>query len=324
MSGAEPSAHATRRRVVRGARWIFLVAVLVGAGLAFRGHGEEVLAAIRSTSVGSVLAASVLVLLGLIVTSVAWLELLRGFGHPLPGGVGRSVFFVGQLGKYVPGGLWSIGAHAHLARDHGVPLRVTASTSLTFLGLNLATAGVVVGGVAATGVEVGPLSRLAGLALAVGSLVLLVPLVVNRLAGLVAGVVLPLRWRDLASLVVLMAITWTSYAGAVVVLSPEPSWSGLPRAAAAFALAYAIGVAVVIAPAGVGAREVTLVALLSPMIGVGPAGAVAILTRVLHTGADLLLALVAWAVAPSSATAVGQRLAARASPSVHERVAGDP
>ena len=179
---------------MRAARWLFLGVVLAGALLAFRGHGDEIVSAIGSTSVASVGGASALVLAGLGLTSVAWLALLRGFGHRLPGGIGRSVFFVGQLGKYVPGGVWSIGAHAHLARDHGVPVRVTASTSLTFLGLNLATAAAVVGVVACAGVDVGPLTRTTGAVLCLAALVSLVPAVVNRLAGLVAGVQLGLRW----------------------------------------------------------------------------------------------------------------------------------
>ncbi len=318
-------ADPTRRsRWVRAARWLFLGVVLAGALLAFRGHGDEIVSAIGSTSVASVGGASALVLAGLGLTSVAWLALLRGFGHRLPGGIGRSVFFVGQLGKYVPGGVWSIGAHAHLARDHGVPVRVTASTSLTFLGLNLATAAAVVGVVACAGVDVGPLTRTTGAVLCLAALVSLVPAVVNRLAGLVAGVQLGLRWLDVVGLVALMALTWASYAGAVVVLSPEPTWSVLPAAAAAFATAYAVGVAIVVAPAGVGPREVTLVALLSPMLGVGAAGAVAVLVRVLHTGADLLLALVAWAAASRVPSPAGRPPAQNSSAVVHESVAGDP
>jgi len=57
-----------------------------------------------------------------------------------------------------------------------------------------------------------------------------------------------------------------------------------------------VGVIVVLAPAGVGAREVTLIALLSPVTGVRTATALALLTRALHTGGDLLLALASWGV----------------------------
>ena len=44
------------------------------------------------------------------------------------------------------------------------------------------------------------------------------------------------------------------------------------------------------APAGAGVREVVLVALLSPVLGVGAATAVALVSRVLTTAGDLLAA----------------------------------
>ena len=44
------------------------------------------------------------------------------------------------------------------------------------------------------------------------------------------------------------------------------------------------------APAGAGVREVLLVALLSPVLGVGAATAVALVSRVLTTVGDLLAA----------------------------------
>ena len=68
-----------------------------------------------------------------------------------------------------------------------------------------------------------------------------------------------------------MAVTWTCYAGGGGRARPGAVGRLFPVAAGAFALAYAVGVLVVLAPAGVGAREVTLVALLAPVIGVEPA-----------------------------------------------------
>ena len=96
------------------------------------------------------------------------------------------MFFVGQLGKYVPGSVWSIGAHAHLAARHGVPLRVTVGTSLMFLGLNLATAGLVVGVARRSPARGTPGCRLAGASARRWSraLVGLLPPVVNRLGRL--------------------------------------------------------------------------------------------------------------------------------------------
>lgn len=280
-------------------RGAFLVAVVVAAAVAFRGHEAEVVAAVTATPPAAVLGALGLVVCGLLVTAVAWLDLLRGFGHRLPGRAGPEVFFLGQLGKYVPGGVWSIGAHAHLARDHGVPARVTAASSLAFLGLNLATASVVTGATSVVGLGPAPLTPLLGGLLLGAGVVALLPPVVGRFAGLVAGGAGDLRLGvgSVLRLAALMAATWTAYAGAVVLLTPDRSPATLPAAAGAFALSYAVGVAVVVAPAGVGAREVTLVALLAPVVGVAAATAATVVARVLHTAADLLLALVAWLVA---------------------------
>lgn len=60
----------------------------------------------------------------------------------------------------------------------------------------------------------------------------------------------------------------------------------------AFALSYAVGVVVVVAPAGVGAREAIFILLLTPL---------ALLARVVHTAADALLAA-GWSVSRSCRT----------------------
>ncbi|GEP36698.1 hypothetical protein NPS01_03610 [Nocardioides psychrotolerans] len=285
-----------RRHGLDVARWVFLALVLVGAWWSLHDRGDEVMAAVTTTSPVGVAIAAVLVLLGLLATSTAWLRLLQGFGHRLPGTSGRAVFFVGQLGKYIPGSVWSMGAHAQLARSHDVPRRVTVSTSLVFLALNLATSGLVVGAAVLAGTWESVLPRWAVLVGVGACLVGLTPPVINRVGSLLslgAGE-LRLRGRDVVLLVALMAFTWSCYAGLIVAVAPQPDAGLFPLAAGAFALAYAVGVLVVVAPAGVGAREVTLIALLAPVLGVAGATGVALLTRVLHSGGDLLLALLAW------------------------------
>ncbi|GEP35720.1 membrane protein [Nocardioides szechwanensis] len=285
-----------RRHGLDVARWVFLALVLVGAWWSLHDRGPQVLAALTETSPLGIAVGAVLVVLGLLATSVAWLRLLAGFGYSLPARPGRAVFFVGQLGKYIPGAVWSMGAHAQLAREHDVPRRVTVSTSLVFLGLNLATAALVVGAAALAGIWDAVVPLWAVTAGTAAGVVGLSPPVVNRVGTLLSarGGTLRLRYRDVGRLVLLMAFTWSCYAGLIVAIAPAPEPRLFPLAAAAFALAYAVGVLVVVAPAGVGAREVTLIALLAPVLGVSSATAVALLTRVLHSGGDLLLALVAF------------------------------
>jgi hypothetical protein len=60
-----------------------------------------------------------------------------------------------------------------------------------------------------------------------------------------------------------------------------------------WAFAWCVGFIVILAPAGLGPRDVLLVAALAPVIGTGPATAVMLVSRVVNTINDLLVAGVA-------------------------------
>ncbi|WP_175539504.1 hypothetical protein [Nocardioides exalbidus] len=120
----------------------------------------------------------------------------------------------------------------------------------------------------------------------------LLRLLADRLAG--HGVRAALGPAEVARSVALMALVWLAYGASLLLLvTGRAAAPSLLAAAAAFALAHAVGVLVVFAPAGVGAREAVLVALLAPVLGVPGAVAVALLSRVAHAVADFLLALLA-------------------------------
>ena len=89
-------------------------------------------------------------------------------------------------------------------------------------------------------------------------------------------------------------LAWIAYAVALVLLSPGLPWQDVAAFDGAFALAYAVGVVVAVAPAGGGAREALFVLLLTPLLGVAPATALALLARVVHTVADGLMAAGCW------------------------------
>ena len=88
---------------------------------------------------------------------------------------------------------------------------------------------------------------------------------------------------------------------ALVLLSPDLPWQDVAAFGGAFALAYAVGVVVVVAPAGVGAREALFVLLLTPLLGVAEATALALLARVVHTAADGIMAAGWWYAARRTA-----------------------
>ncbi|MDF9715922.1 flippase-like domain-containing protein [Nocardioides sp. ChNu-153] len=287
-------------------RLLFLAVVLGCAAWSLDGRWHEVGDAVRRVHPVPLAGAVLLTCVGLLATSVVWRRTLAAFGYAVPPREARSVFFTSQLGKYVPGAVWAIGVQARLAARHHVPVRVTITTALVFTGIHLLTAGLLGGVLVAADLAPAPGPRWLGVLAAAGCALGLVPAVSRRLLRRAAGADLAVGWREPLAVVGLMALTWTAYALALLLLVEDRSPRSLAALAGAFALGYVAGVLVVVAPAGLGAREATFVAVLSPLTGLPMATAVALLARVVHTVADLLVAAATWRPARPAATPVGE------------------
>jgi len=305
VDGAAPS-PTSRGRWLVVARIAFLVAAIGFGWLWLRDDWDDVVAAMQSVNVGSLAWALLAVLAGLLLTGLVWGRCLRRFGHDVPAAAAMSVFFVGQLGKYIPGSVWSLGAQAQMATRYGVPPRTTVAAGLVFLGWNVATALFVTSaGVLVRSIDEFPWWT--GLIGVVAALALMTPRVVNAAGSWAAGGGrrLALTAADCVLLGFLLLCTWYLYGVALHAVSPDhnPYEYSSSTAAVAFTAAYAVGVLVVLAPAGLGAREAVLTLLLTPFLGVAGAAAAALLTRVVHTVADFFMAGAAWVLGRGSARA---------------------
>lgn len=312
VDGVAPS-PTSRGRWLVVARIAFLVAAIGFGWLWLRDDWDDVVAAFASVGPASWARALIEVLLGLLITGFVWTLGLRRFGHDVPTGAALSVFFVGQLGKYIPGSVWSLGAQAQMATRYGVPPRTTVVAGLVFLGWNVVTAVLVTAVGALRGYVDLPVSTWVLVLAAVAALVCLTLPVVNAAGSWAAGEGrrLALSWRDCILVAVALTVTWLLYGMALYAVSPGLSNSeyyypreyGPGAATVAFTAAYAVGVLVVLAPAGLGAREAILTLLLTPFLGVAGAAAAALLTRVVHTVADFFMAGAAWVLGRGSAHA---------------------
>ncbi len=106
----------------------------------------------------------------------------------------------------------------------------------------------------------------------------------------------PLTGRVLGAALAWSLGSWVLYGLQIWVLAVRlgaPAGKAALLAVGGFAFAWCVGFLVVFAPAGAGIREVLLVALLGPMLGVSAATAVALVSRVLMTAGDLITAGVA-------------------------------
>jgi len=308
-------------RLGRLLRIAFLVLAVVLLAVALRANGAEARAALGAVGVASALGSGLAVLVGLLASALVWRALLADLGSRLPARAALHVFFLGQLGKYVPGSVFAVAAQMELGRDHGAPRSRVGTAGVLFLGVlvacGLLTASVVLPLTSPRALEQ---YRWVLLLLPVG-LTALAPPVLTRLVGLLlrllrrAPLERPLSARGVGAAVGWALVMWAAY-GVHLWLLVQPqgdastSTAGreLLLATGAYALAWTAGLLFVVAPAGAGVRELALVAALAPVLDRPAALAVAVLSRVLMTLGDLV-----WAGA-----------AALLRPNAHGRAAASP
>ncbi len=274
------------------ARIAFLVLCAFFAWRVFEGRGAELGQALGRMSYW-VAASALLTIAGLLVTSWLWTRILAGYGHVLPWSGASSVFFTGQVGKYLPGSVWSIGVQARLSASMGVPAPRVIGTGLIFLAIHVASALCLGGAILAVS-DSSPVPRMAALGLAALGALAFHPRILGRLSTLLSGGRGQIDVTSAGSGIyaLCMAVVWCAYSAALVVLMSDPSWREVWLLVAAVTLSYAAGVVIVVAPAGLGAREAVFVGLMAPSLGVTQATALALVARMVHTAADFLLAMV--------------------------------
>lgn len=277
-------------------RWAFLLAVVVGAWWSWRDSGDDLARALGQVGPAQVAVSAGLVLVGLVLTGAVWRVALGAFGIAGPVREDVPPFFVAQLGKYIPGSVWSFAAQGALGARRGLPPRVPAAAAVLFLGAHVAS-GLLLAGVLGWWT---PLPAWVVAASLIVGAVGLLPAVHRQVGRRVAGT--GCDWgpgHSLRSLLVMVAV-WSSYALALGVIAPGVDASLVLVLGCAFAVAHAVGVAVPIAPAGLGARDGALVVLLAPVLGPGATGMVVLVARLLHAVADFAVAGAAWLVMRSS------------------------
>jgi uncharacterized membrane protein YbhN (UPF0104 family) len=258
-----------------------------------------------------------------------WVALLRGQGQAVGVGLGLRAYFVSQLGKYVPGKAWVIVLRVGLLRAAGVPVAVVAVTAV-FETITSMSVGAIVGAALlpfAAGADGALEGRWAVLAAVMALPVLLVAL--NRFLVVIArkrrgpglpdlpSVGLPMLARGMAIATGGWALMGLSLWMCVQGLVPEPgeltvlAWVSCT---AIVALAYSVGFIVLVAPAGVGAREFLLQVLLTPELALvmpAPAAAavavvVTLVLRLVWTAAEMAVIAAAYRHSPKAAEAPGR------------------
>lgn len=280
-----------------------LALAFVGRRLA--GDWDEVTDALGDARPAWIAGAFLLAVAGMTAIAVPWRRALRLLGGDLPWGDTVARYYLGELGKYLPGGVWPVVGRGELARRAGVPRAgAYGSVALSLAALYLAAVFLAVAGLPfllaggeGDGDGAGRYVWVAAL-LPVG-VVALHHRVIARALGLGERVLhrrldvdVP-RWRQSLALVACYAPSWLLIGTATWAvargLGADAGWLDVAPAAV---VSWIVGFMLVPVPGGVGVREAVFVAA-AASLDPGLAAAVALVARVLFVLSDALGALVA-------------------------------
>ena len=293
-------------------RVLNLAGIAIGvAGLAFVvarvvRDRDEIADALATARPAGLIVAFVAGLAAMTLLGANWLVILRAGGAHAPWRRGLGWFFVGQLGKYVPGGIWPIVGQSELAVRDGVTRpNAYRSTALSMVAtlLGAATVAAAAGLVAPSGSRAVPaLLALAVALLMVGLAAPPVRRLLHRLADRVT--VRELRLPEglwFAGIVARYLPMWVLYAvmtvGSAHALGASLDTELVVTLVYAACLSWMAGFVIIGLPGGLGVREAVLISLLTGPLGAGVAVSTALISRVVSIGVDLTAAALAVPIA---------------------------
>jgi len=261
------------------------------------------------------LAASVaVVFLTYAIQIESWRRMLRGWDQRLPYTSAARAWTLSNLGRYIPGKVWSVAGLVVLAERAGVRRSAAAVSAFAMQAVVLGTGVVLVA--FATPHAASPV-LLGGAVLAARVLIGVLPW--RRTAqwlGTLADATTPLPPLPISAILSssgLMLVSWVTFGVAfwmrlrgLISTASVP----IPAAMGMFALGYVMGLIAVIAPGGLGVRDLALVGFLAPFLGSGGALALSLASRVhltlTETGAAGIALLLKPAPAPTITVKVSE------------------
>ena len=306
----DPSSGAARRRrwwaAVRGfagrpwVRRTLTVLVLALCALflvrSFAGAGTRAATGAALTRLSPALPVALIpAVAALWLTALSWREPLQALSVPLSRAAAVRIFAAGQLGRYVPGVMWSIVLQSRLAAASGITVLHLTVAFGAGAGVALST-GAVLGLPALAGYAYGTGAAVLAAALAPGALWFLprvltaavrlltaLQALARRLAPVPRDVLRRSVWLYAAAWVVTGTHLWLL----AVALGADPLAAVVP-CVAGFTLATALASVVVVVPDGLGVREALLAVFLASVLPAPEAVVAAAASRLVLAAADVL------------------------------------
>lgn len=282
-----------RKKLVDALKWLWIIAVLAGAGWYFYRHYQEISAYLGTLSIPRITLCFLLLLAGkLLLSDVARLSLKKtDWKMPYPEALAITSFT--QLGKYLPGGIWHFAGKFALYKVKGISTGQT-TRAMIYENLWLLSSATVIGILmlllSSDAVACEYVSFLCG-----GDLIkiLTVGLPVLWIAGMFLFEVVFFRGRKVRAVDFLLILAeqiaiWFLFGVSYWLVFP-PQGGYLPQIIGAFSLSWVAGYVAFFAPGGIGIREVLLAILLGAFFKSSEVAVYAAIHRLVWVAAEVIL-----------------------------------
>jgi glycosyltransferase 2 family protein len=293
---SDPPKTPRRREILSAA---VLVLVLAAVAVAVSRNWAAFIDSIHKIGVAGVALSLAAAMVGVFGSYLSWRSVLIGLGIRFGFFEGAHLFFVSQLGKYLPGSVWPIVMQMEAGRRRGASRKTMLAGNLILVLLSVCV-GVVLAGLLLPFSSPSALHRFWW---ALAALPLLLVMAHPRSLPFLLDLVLKAMRREPLDVEMTPKATmaaagwatlgWVGLGTHLAVLAAaisKPSLGLLILCIGGMALAVSAGLIFLPAPAGAGMREIVLAYVLVAALTSGQIVAVVIASRVILLLADLLLA----------------------------------
>lgn len=302
-----PSSRARLKLVLRLASVVFVALCIAFVAHLLIRDWPKTVEALRHATVGYLVPATFCAVGGMFYLAWRWGAAILAVGGERSGSHRViSAFFVGEVGKYIPGAVWAMLGRGELARREGYERSIAySSVGLSVIGCYLAASvtALVLAVVSLIGGSISmpwwPIALVAvvGIGAIHPSVSRRIVALVSRIVGRTLTVEIP-SWSRCLRLTLSYIPVWILIAAATTLITRSlVDHPPIARVALAAVVSWIIGF-ITPSPGGLGVREAVFVTFAG--VAAGPAAAAAILARVLFVLVDCLGAGVGWLVLRST------------------------
>ncbi|MEP7192279.1 MAG: lysylphosphatidylglycerol synthase domain-containing protein [Actinomycetota bacterium] len=293
---SDPPKTPRRRELLSGA---VLVLVLVAVTVVVARNWTAFIDSIHKIGVVGVALSLTAAMVGVFGSYLSWRSVLIGLGVRFGFLEGAHVFFVSQLGKYLPGSVWPIVMQMEAGRRRGANRKTMLAANLVTVLLGVCV-GVVLAGLFLPFSSPAALHRFWWALAALPLLLVLahprsLPFLLNVALKILRREPMDMQMTNKATMAAAgwSTLSWVGLGTHLAVLAAavgKPSLGLLTLCIGGMALAVSAGLLFLPAPAGAGMREIALGYVLVAALTSGQVLAVVVASRVILLLADLLLA----------------------------------